>query len=401
MSGSSYFQLLNPIILLIFAGGFAAIHFADRRLSAPLWLAVAYSTGAVAFLLDFFVRDALGPYWGSYVSNVPFMLALVFIAFGVHARCGSRLPIAMAAAIMAATFSAVTAVLLHDPESFARAMAMNAGSGLAYGLALPPLWKRYREGTARGFERILFWLFALNVVQSFARPIIVGLVVGFGTPVVSYSDSLYALTLHFVSAIAAISLATTLLFSMGLELVGGLSRRAAEDPMTGLLNRRGLDEAVADTLEETATGTPPFSVVVCDIDHFKRVNDSYGHAAGDQVIVAFARLLERETRRADRVARLGGEEFVVCLHNADERAARLFAEARRAAFAAMEHDALPDGSVCTASFGIAERRPHETLASMIERADVALYQAKRDGRNRVRAAVRPAPEVQKLRLAVA
>ena len=117
---------------------------------------------------------------------------------------------------------------------------MNVGSGLAYAVAIPPLWRRWRTQRGSRIEGVLLVLFGFSVCQSFARPVVVGLVVGVHEPAVSYSDSLSALTLHLVSAFSAISLAAVLLFALGMDLVHVLTRQATEDPVTGLSNRRGL-----------------------------------------------------------------------------------------------------------------------------------------------------------------
>ena len=199
MDKSSYFQLLNPIILLIFAGGFAAIYRSDRRLESAWWLGVGYATGAFGFVMDFFVRDAAGPYLGSYVSNVPFMLGLVLISTAIAVRYGRPVPWMLGAIVFAGTISAMSVALLFDPHSFHR---------------------------GRTLERFLLAVVALSVLQSFVRPLVVAGIVGVHEDAVTYSNSLYALTLHLVSAICAISLAVTLFFALGMDLVRNLHRRA-------------------------------------------------------------------------------------------------------------------------------------------------------------------------------
>ena len=387
MNGSSYFQLLTPLILFVFAAGFAAIHRSDRQLAAAKWMALAYATGAVGFTLDYAARDAVGPIVGSYISNVPFLCAILLISTAVHARWSDGLPWRACAMIFVGVMVPLTAVVAIDPHAFARAIVMNFGTGIAYALALPPLWRR-RDGA---IERVLIGLFALAVAQSFVRPIAVGMVVGFNEPAVTYSDSLYALALHLVSAIVAISLAATLFFALGMDLVRGLAERSAHDPLTGLLNRRGFREGIEGLGEDAS-----FAVVTADIDRFKRVNDAWGHAAGDKVIVTLANILSEHAGAPDLVARFGGEEFVVVLPRANEASARLFAEACRAAFAARAIDPLPDDERCTASFGVALRSRDLSIETALRRADEALYAAKAAGRDTVMVAeeaeaVMPAP----------
>ena len=148
------------------------------------------------------------------------------------------------------------------------------------------------------------------------------------------------------------------------------------DPLTGLPNRR----AFSLELEAVAATGEPFSVAICHIDHFKRVNDAHGHSTGDRVLLAVASALRDHHAARGRVARVGGEEFVVLFPGLRRDEAVRACETLRAAVAA-----LAIGLPVTASFGVAEGAPGETVESMFARADAALYAAKRGGRNRVEA----------------
>jgi diguanylate cyclase (GGDEF)-like protein len=128
----------------------------------------------------------------------------------------------------------------------------------------------------------------------------------------------------------------------------------------------------------------PVSLVICDLDHFKAVNDTWGHAAGDRVIAAFSATLRESAAGHHVVGRIGGEEFAALLPGFNLPAARLFAESVRMAFAGRAIEGFPEGESFTASFGVAEIAPGETAASLLLRADLALYEAKRAGRDCVR-----------------
>jgi diguanylate cyclase (GGDEF)-like protein len=166
-----------------------------------------------------------------------------------------------------------------------------------------------------------------------------------------------------------------------LRLAGDLRDRlhaeASRDPLTGLLNRRGFDEAVAGL----ARGGP-MAVLVCDIDHFKRVNDRLGHDAGDLVLRAAADVLRglAEELPAALLARFGGEEFVVALPGDNLDNARAAADKARQRLAAETQGPV----AVTASFGVASAARFDgDMSALIARADAALYRAKEDGRNRV------------------
>jgi two-component system cell cycle response regulator len=153
------------------------------------------------------------------------------------------------------------------------------------------------------------------------------------------------------------------------------------DPLTGVGNRRRLDQAMAAEIARAARSGTKLCAFIADLDHFKRVNDTYGHEAGDNVLAAFGGLLRRSTRVTDIVARFGGEEFVMLLPDTELAQAVASAERIRAALAAERVEPLPDP--VTASFGVAELAAGETAAALMQRADKALYQAKQAGRNRV------------------
>jgi diguanylate cyclase (GGDEF)-like protein len=185
-------------------------------------------------------------------------------------------------------------------------------------------------------------------------------------------------------ALAAVVAALIWVWSRG-ERMQELQREADEDPLTGLKNRRRFDEdlrtAMARARRERTTG----ALVMLDLDHFKQVNDTRGHPAGDQLIVEVAAVLRSRTRESDSLARLGGDEFAVILPRCTIGEARLAAEA--IARAIREHPPL-GGTIepLTASVGVAMfgDRPRTNVAAIVSEADTAMYAAKDDGRDGVR-----------------
>jgi diguanylate cyclase (GGDEF)-like protein len=160
-----------------------------------------------------------------------------------------------------------------------------------------------------------------------------------------------------------------------------LKALAITDPGTEVMNRRGLFRAIEEAL---ALGTSPLSLLIIDLDHFKTVNDTHGHACGDHVLREFARICHEIVRESDAVGRLGGEEFAIVLPGTGPDEARRMAERIRAA---VERRAIPlpkGGSIeVTVSVGLAVHRPDESLEGLMSRADGAMYEAKCLGRNRV------------------
>jgi diguanylate cyclase (GGDEF)-like protein len=161
------------------------------------------------------------------------------------------------------------------------------------------------------------------------------------------------------------------------DLVAERERQLVVDPLTGITNRRGAENALRiEDARRKRTGLP-LSVVLFDVDFFKRVNDEHGHAAGDDVLCRVARTLAKSARLTDVIARWGGEEFLAILSSPEEGAAT-FAERARKFVESM--DVSPR---VTLSAGVAEVGSDETPASAIARADERLYAAKHAGRNRV------------------
>jgi len=189
-----------------------------------------------------------------------------------------------------------------------------------------------------------------------------------------------------------------------------LARLAITDPLTGLLNRRGFQPQLEDELWRAQRFDQPVALVTFDLDRFKSVNDTWGHPQGDRVLEEFAGVLAHSSRRVDKVARLGGEEFAVLLPGADAEGAHSFAEKVREATAALEIPLLEtnksDGETIsiTVSGGAAVaaniprecNRITELGTYLLQCADAALYEAKNTGRNRVLVQVVPEDRLKKL-----
>lgn len=160
---------------------------------------------------------------------------------------------------------------------------------------------------------------------------------------------------------------------------------AVTDPLTGLHNRRYLDTHLQTLFERSMARRRPLSVMITDIDRFKTINDTHGHDVGDAVLREFAARLRKNVRGIDLVCRFGGEEFVVVMPETDLAIAEMVAERVRTEIAHTAF-ALADGDTIdvTASLGVATvKRPADTVAALMKRADTALYEAKTGGRNRV------------------
>jgi len=159
-----------------------------------------------------------------------------------------------------------------------------------------------------------------------------------------------------------------------------VAKLACLDPLTGILNRNGLAEELVRLANDESDPLFPLSLVFLDIDHFKRINDRYGHNAGDEVIKNVVNIVKDNIQKRDLFARWGGEEFLLVFPGTQASEARLIAERLRELIA---EDEPASGLRVTSSFGVAEWLPGEELTQSIARADSAMYRAKELGRNRV------------------
>ncbi|MCA9265732.1 MAG: diguanylate cyclase [Planctomycetales bacterium] len=164
--------------------------------------------------------------------------------------------------------------------------------------------------------------------------------------------------------------------------VQSLHERATTDPLTGVANRAEFDHCLKNAVERHLENGSTCSLIICDIDHFKKVNDTYGHQAGDEALVSFAALLQRFSRQEDVVCRYGGEEFVMVCEDCPCASAMELAEKIRRELSRTPLSELK-GKCITASFGVTELQHGDTAETILRRADRALLQAKDAGRNRV------------------
>ena len=170
-----------------------------------------------------------------------------------------------------------------------------------------------------------------------------------------------------------------------------LEELALTDPLTGLPNRRAIEEWATRQLSGAARYGFSFLVVLADLDHFKTVNDTHGHDAGDAVLKKFAEILSTNSRRSDICGRIGGEEFLFVLTHTSQENAVMVVERMRAELEAAKFDFDGGSLTVTASFGLAgfEGTQVPDFNRLVSQADAALYAAKRTGRNRIEIAVAP------------
>lgn len=180
------------------------------------------------------------------------------------------------------------------------------------------------------------------------------------------------------------SVLSTLLFPLRNALLyRAATQSALRDPLTGTGNRIAMDQTLIREIDMAKRHLQPLSLLMLDIDHFKRVNDSHGHGIGDEVLKGVAEAIKNQLRNVDMVFRFGGEEFLILLSNTSRDAAAMVGERLRHAAQAQDYFAAGTRIELTVSLGCATLLPGESVESLLRRADNALYVAKREGRNRL------------------
>ncbi|WP_435655388.1 GGDEF domain-containing protein [Brucella pituitosa] len=268
-----------------------------------------------------------------------------------------------------------------DRNLLARVYIQNFGYGIILFITAIRLLSLAR---GRYVDRVLFWVLLAFAVHFFPRTL---LTIGFSAPFdkAAFGNSMFWQALQLSLAVLGTGLALAILAAAIADVIDDLRQERDIDSLTGILNRRGFEERVFAHLQKHETGG--VSLVLCDIDNFKSINDTYGHATGDSVLREVGHVLRKSARRGDIVGRLGGEEFSVLLPDTDHREAYECAERLRTAIERNRFSGVASKEQLTASLGVGTLKSKDTWLSLYKRVDARLYEAKRTGRNRTIARV--------------
>ncbi|GGC56055.1 GGDEF domain-containing protein [Chelatococcus reniformis] len=364
--------LIGPGVIVIMAIGFVGAWTFDRRRSHLLLFAGACLLFAIGVCSQVFALPRGRA--NAVVSTIPYALAVQMVGEALLRRSGLRAGWWFHAAAFAGMLGLIWYFTYVEPALLARVYVQNLGFGLILLLAALRLTVLLRGSIA---DKILFWTFFIFAAHFIPRTL---LTAGVDLPrtAAAFARTPFWFALHLSLSFFGVALALAVLGATAFDLIDSLEKEGETDPLTKLPNRRGFDRGALAIFDGDEG---PISVILADIDNFKNVNDQLGHAAGDEVLQAFAGLLRSSVRKADVLGRLGGEEFAIVVPGARGDQAHALAERIRQTLASA-HLRGPDGQALSASFGVAERHRREPLWDLIGRADKSLYAAKRAGRNR-------------------
>jgi diguanylate cyclase (GGDEF)-like protein len=350
---------------------------AQENTPALKWWGTAYLLGAVSVALCTLAADRLGE------TLSMALIAVGFIACGMvwnasrlfHGR-KANLP-----GLVLGAIAWIAAVLSLAPEASAFRLTIGAGIVAVYAaLTATELWTERRRTMQKRWPAI-----AVPVLHGFVLmlPIVLGDLLHPDDPMFAGSSWVTAFAVELV--LYAIGTVFVIFMLVSERAVTAHKNAASMDPLTGMFNRRGFAEATSRVIDREAHAGRPVTVLIFDIDHFKGINDRFGHPAGDEILKLFATVVINTLRFTDLSGRIGGEEFAALLPCSLEEGV-LAAERVREAFEA-SGIVVEDGPVdTTVSIGVAGGPAGTELEVLLAAADTALYQAKRGGRNRVEAA---------------
>jgi diguanylate cyclase (GGDEF)-like protein len=382
MSNAEFLLAVNIGVSCLLGSAFLAIAIFDKTRVSGRWLASAYLCGVVYFAVEFAIPLVDGGIPLVTIGYAAFLAGLALFAVGLSRFYGYQLSLGQLALVFAACIAVKLGSDVLPRGSFVRLMLYQAPYAVMQGIGA---WIVLSSRRGR-LDDLLAGLLTLSALHFLAKPFIAVAAGGVGATPAAYSQTLYAQISQSSGAILSVAVALLLLVILVTELVGRITIASQTDTLSGLFNRRGFEVRSAPILEESLRTGMPVSLVLCDLDRFKSVNDSYGHSAGDRLIAAFARSLRGAVDERHLVGRIGGEEFAILAASANQGSARLLAETIRIAFARAGLPGMPATERFTASFGVAELLEGETMDDLFRRADRALYTAKKDGRDCVRTA---------------
>lgn len=368
--------VINPVMALIYSIGAFLLWRRDTSQRYIIGMTIALLALGISFSINHYVviENAL---LVRFTASLFVFIGVIALVSASCMRLSAKPPFT-AWIIGGGTTLALIAFADPAEDITAWLFLVNTFCGLVFAMGAQVL---HQANSSEPIDRATIWVFALIAAQFFIRPTVVYLLVGpMGSE--AYRESAGYAVYIVVSALSMVLLAGVLMGSAVVDLMKALKRDAQNDSLSGLAMRDAFVQRSVQVFADARAQGVPVSMIVADIDHFKKVNDVWGHPAGDKAIAALGKVFLQTIRDTDLVGRIGGEEFCVLVWNCPEVPAAKLADRLRVKFACSEHEALGADIRLTASFGVTAWRPGETYDEVYERADAALYQAKREGRNK-------------------
>ena len=368
-------MLVVPIGIFLLGAALLACWWVLRKQIFLPWLATGYLLPALAMAMQSLMSNAQLAQW-SVLTAVIYLAGAWALAKGMAMRHGDSMSPLLASLISIPVLALLYYYSHVEDQLWTRAIYLNMALVLVYLLPIRSIFRRRVE--IDPLERMVRWSYVACVGYALLRPILIMTVIP-THDVEALTRSVYWLMLLAGTLVFSIWFMLVLLACTLRDVMRVLHEERNRDPLTHLLNRRAFFESAERNLQKA--NLTPWSLLACDIDHFKQVNDTWGHSAGDQVLRGIADILTTQVRQGDLVARFGGEEFIILLNHSDAANAASVTQRIQAQLAQAQFGSIKDR--VTISFGLTLVASLGDLSQALERADKSLYQAKQSGRDRL------------------
>ncbi len=368
------FTMLIGVFGLVFLVLFVALAVHRPEIKATSQMAGAYFFGTLAVILATSISDSyIAPF--DILDEYALWISGLFMTLAIGERARWRPDYKL---VMTIYLTGTIGLLLFDGRWH---LAVMDSVICAIGMLAVPALAQHRK---KSVDRVLL-LYMISFIGIVSLRIAVLLLNIYPAAFYNVSEFHFAMTMMSTSILGLI-IGNIIGFVIAADMIAEHASAAMVDTLTGLMNRRGLWHSVDEIAKSSSDTLDGRAVLIFDIDHFKTVNDAYGHGVGDEVLERVGETTASLMQYHGVSARTGGEEFTLLFNTESAVAAFVIAEHLRVAISLIQHVNLPEGKRVTVSMGLAYIREDEALKRTILRADAALYSAKDAGRNRLRLA---------------
>jgi len=379
MTTTQILTLAAPGVSILFALGFYLLwKFGPGHARYLLYLATAfilYTLTASAQILQI-PKDSYGA--NTMLTAALFMTSLLCLIKGVTERYKARFDRLLYGFLFIIVLCGLAYFFYQSRNLQARIYMLNFGVAF---MTLISIFRIRKAAHGPLIDRAFYWTYLLFGLSFFPRTLLLANSTLNQKSISEFAQSPFWLALQLSLLFFAVVIGLILMAAAMLGIISQLQYERNTDELTKLANRRSFEERGKQFLNSKKCRR--LSLVLCDLDWFKSINDTYGHHVGDVVLVRFSELLRRLIRKTDTACRLGGEEFVILMPEADLQEAVAWAEQLRIETSKMSFPEVEGLTRVTASIGVVESSCAETLENLLRRADNCLYEAKNAGRNAV------------------
>lgn len=375
ISANQYFALIVPLCALLQGGVLIGCWVVMRQHKYLLWIAASYIISALPLAAQSLMDTSQLATW-SVVTSTFYLAGMWCAAKGMADKSGVSTHAKIALGLGLITLSLLFYFSIINDQLWIRMIILN--TSLALMVAMPVIGVFRQKSPPIFIERLLRISFFVLVGYAFFRTIMLGI---FIKPEMTgqFTQSANWLLMLACSMLISLWFTFVMLACAVKDAFQVLQSERNQDSLTGMLNRRAFFELASFRIKSIYQNS--WAIIICDIDHFKQVNDTWGHAAGDQVLKMVSSAIRQQARQDDLVARFGGEEFVILIQCHELAVAHTVAQRMRASVEKIVCPEVP--VVLTASFGVVMAENNDALEAVISAADTYLYQAKNGGRNQV------------------